>query len=77
MIYHPAPEIVFTFLALLLFVLTLVRFIYECDFALDFGFYDANFRPAHVECRSTKLIKEQEDRIPFARRKKIDSRVNI
>ncbi len=57
MIYHPAPEIVFTFLALLLFVLTLVRFIYECDFALDFGFYDANFRPAHVECRSTKLIK--------------------
>ena len=64
MIFHPAPEIVFTFLALLLFVLTLVRFVYECDFALDFGFYDTK-RPTHLECRSKKLARDQEDRMPL------------
>jgi len=25
-------------------ILVLIRFIYECDFALDFGFYESGYR---------------------------------
>ena len=59
LIFHIGPEIVFTTMAVVLFIrlnisfekiefLTtslfsvLLRFVYECDFALDFGFYESS-----------------------------------